>query len=180
MTTAPVTDESSDPLADQVTGEPVAPAADDVRWLDVDQQRHWRAFLVATQMLNDVLDRQLGDESGLSLAEYEVLVRLSEAPGRTLRMSELAAGLAHSRSRLSHAVGRMERSGLVARSRCASDARGVLCTMTDHGWRAIEGAAPGHVRAVRAHLVDVLTDAQLAALGEAMTAVYDHLSAREA
>jgi DNA-binding MarR family transcriptional regulator len=157
-----------------------APAPEDVRWLDAEQQAHWRAFLVATQMLNDVLDRQLGDDSGLSLAEYEVLVRLSEAPGRTLRMSELAAGLAHSRSRLSHAVGRMERSGLVARSRCASDARGVLCTMTEHGWRAIQAAAPGHVSAVREHLVDVLTDDQLAALGEAMTAVHEHLVARDA
>jgi DNA-binding MarR family transcriptional regulator len=157
-----------------------APAPEHVRWLDAEQQRHWRAFLVTTQLLNDVLDRQLGDDSGLSLAEYEVLVRLSEAPARTLRMSELAAGLAHSRSRLSHAVGRMERSGLVARSRCASDARGVLCTMTEHGWQAIQAAAPGHVRAVREHLVDVLTDDQLAALGEAMTAVLEHLTARDA
>jgi DNA-binding MarR family transcriptional regulator len=152
------------------------PAPAQVRWLDAEQQRHWRAFTVATTMLTDLLDRQLEHDCDLSLAEYEVLVRLSEAPDRTLRMSELAHHLAHSRSRLSHTVARMERAGLVVRSRCASDSRGVLCAMTEHGWQVIQAAAAGHVTAVREHLVDVLTPAQLAALGAAMTAVQEHLS----
>jgi DNA-binding MarR family transcriptional regulator len=154
-----------------------AAVRDEVRWLDPEQQRHWRSFLVATTMLNDLLDHQLEEDSDLSLGEYEVLVRLSEAEGRTLRMSELAAHLAHSRSRLSHTVARMERAGLVSRSRCRSDSRGVLCAMTDEGWRVIQAAAPGHVSAVREHLVDVLSPTQLAALGDAMATVQQHLSA---
>ena len=147
----------------------------DVRWLSPEQQTHWRAFRDGTALLLDVLGRELDDDSGLSLGEYEVLVRLSEAPGRTLRMSELAGELAHSRSRLTHTIRRMESDGLVARTPCAEDARGVNCTMTDAGWQRIVDAAPGHVEAVRANLVDVLTPAQLAALGEAMGVVIEHL-----
>ncbi len=151
------------------------PAADDVRWLTPEQQTHWRAFRDGTALLLDVLGRELDDDSGLSLGEYEVLVRLSEAPARTLRMSELAGELAHSRSRLTHTIRRMESDGLVARTPCAEDARGVNCTMTEAGWQRIVDAAPGHVEAVRANLVDVLTPAQLAALGEAMGVVIEHL-----
>lgn len=147
----------------------------DVRWLSPEQQTHWRAFRDGTALLLDVLGRELDDDSGLSLGEYEVLVRLSEAPGRTLRMSELAGELAHSRSRLTHTIRRMESDGLVARTPCAEDARGVNCTMTDAGWQRIVDAAPGHVEAVRANLVDVLTPEQLAALGEAMGVVIEHL-----
>ncbi len=150
------------------------PAA--VPWLSGEQQAQWRAYRDGTAWLLDALTRQLDEESGLSLGEYEILVRLSESPDRTLRMSQLADELAHSRSRLSHTVGRMERAGLVVRRACPSDARGVNCTMTDEGWAAIVAAAPGHVRAVRGHLVDVLTPAQLAALGDAMTAVRAHLA----
>lgn len=147
-----------------------------VRWLSLDQQEHWRAFLVGSARLNDALGRQLERDSGLSLGEYEVLVRLSEAPGRTLRMSLLADELAHSRSRITHTVRRLEASGLVERQACEADGRGVNCTMTDVGWSRLEQAAPGHVTAVRTHLVDVLTDDQLRGLGEAMAAVRDALS----
>ncbi|GEA86399.1 MarR family winged helix-turn-helix transcriptional regulator [Cellulomonas cellasea] len=150
-------------------------ASTDVRWLSAEEQTHWRAFRDGTALLLDVLGRELDDDSGLSLGEYEVLVRLSEAPDRTLRMSELAGELAHSRSRLTHTIRRMESDGLVARTPCAEDARGVNCTMTDAGWQRIVDAAPGHVEAVRANLVDVLTPAQLAALGEAMGVVIEHL-----
>jgi DNA-binding MarR family transcriptional regulator len=100
-----------------------------------------------------------------------VLVRLSEAPGRTLRMSELAGELAHSRSRLTHTVRRMEAAGLVERAPCLEDARGVNCTMTETGWQRLVAAAPAHVASVRARLVDVLTPEQMAALGDAMGAV---------
>ncbi len=147
----------------------------EVRWLTAEQQEHWRAFLVGTARLNDALGRQLEHDSDLSLSEYEVLVRLSEAPDRTLRMSLLADELAHSRSRVTHTVRRLEGAGLVRREACAGDGRGVNCTMTDEGYQRLEAAAPGHVTAVRTHLVDVLTDEQMCALGEAMAAVADAL-----
>ncbi|NMM31912.1 MAG: winged helix-turn-helix transcriptional regulator [Cellulomonas sp.] len=142
--------------------------AADVRWLTPAQQTHWRAYRDGTALLMDVLARELDEDTALSLAEYEVLVRLSEAPGRTLRMSELAGELAHSRSRLTHTIRRMEEAGLVQRNPCALDARGVNCTMTDLGLQRIVEAAPSHVNAVRTHLIDVLTDDQLRALGTAM------------
>ncbi|QCB92834.1 MarR family winged helix-turn-helix transcriptional regulator [Cellulomonas shaoxiangyii] len=148
---------------------------DPVRWLTDEQQQHWRAWRDGTALLLDALGHELDAQSGLSLAEYEVLVRLSEAPGRTLRMSELAGDLAHSRSRLTHTAARLERAGIVRREPARCDARGVNCVLTDHGWDVLVAAAPGHVASVRAHLVDRLTDAQLAALGDAMRVVVDHL-----
>lgn len=146
-------------------------APEPVRWLTDEQQRSWRAYLMGSARLTEALTRQLESEAGVSLSEYEILVRLSEAPGRTLRMSELAASLVHSRSRLTHTVSRLERRGLVRRETCLADGRGVNCVMTDTGYALLDSSAPGHVRAVRAHLVDVLSDDQLRALGEAMTLV---------
>lgn len=151
------------------------PRQDEVRWLSGAQQQHWRAFRDGTALLVDVLARELDTDSGLSLGEYEVLVRLSEAPDRALRMSELADDLAHSRSRLTHTVARMERAGLVRREPARDDARGVNCVLTEHGWQVLVDAAPAHVASVRAHLVDLLDDDQLAALGTAMQVVVDHL-----
>ncbi|SFB00762.1 MarR family winged helix-turn-helix transcriptional regulator [Cellulomonas marina] len=145
--------------------------ATDVQWLSEGQQGDWRAFRDASARLMGALGHELEAESGLSLHEYELLVRLSEAPGRQLRMSELAAGLAHSRSRLTHTVRRMEDAGMVERRACASDARGVEAVLTEAGWQRLVAAAPGHVRSVRRHLVDVLTPEQLTALGDAMRAV---------
>lgn len=139
-----------------------------VRWLDEAQQRAWRAYLVGSARLSDALGRQLEADAGLSLSEYEILVRLSEAPGHTLRMSELAASLVHSRSRLTHTVTRLENRGLVARQSCAADGRGINCSLTPAGFELLERAAPGHVDAVRRHLVDLLSDEQLRVLGEAM------------
>lgn len=149
---------------------------DTVQWLTAEQQELWRDYLVGTQRLADVLAHELEATSGLSSHEYEVLVRLSESPDRTLRMAQLADHLAHSRSRLTHTIRRMEQSGLVVRTACAEDARGVNCTMTDRGWEVLVAAAPGHVQSVRDHLVDVLTDDQFRALGEAMAVVREHLS----
>ena len=148
-----------------------AAPTDDVRWLTAEQQEHWRAFRDGTALLLDVLARELDCDSGLSLGEYEVLVRLSEAPGRALRMSELADDLAHSRSRLTHTVARMEARGLVRRSASSGDRRGVNCAMTSEGYRVLVASAPAHVAAVRRYLVDVLTPEQFRALGEAMAAV---------
>lgn len=152
--------------------DPDRPATDGpTPWLTAEQQRHWRAYLLGAARLTEALSRQLEQDSDLSLSEYEVMVRLSEAPGRTVRMAELAAALVHSRSRLTHTVTRMERRGLVERQACEADGRGINATLTEVGWQALVSAAPGHVRAVREHLVDRLTDDQLSALGGAMSAV---------
>ena len=136
----------------------------DVRWLSSEEQQAWRAFLVATQELFDQLDRQLTRDSGLSQADYEVLVRLSEAADGRLRMSELAQHTLFSRSRLSHAVARLEREGLVAREACATDRRGMFAVLTPEGWRRLEGAAPGHVTQVRELVFDRLSPDQVAQL----------------
>ncbi|GAB2614182.1 MarR family winged helix-turn-helix transcriptional regulator [Pseudactinotalea suaedae] len=135
-------------------------------WLDLEQQRHWRSLLTGTSALFAALNHDLEAGSDLALNEYEVLVRLSESPDRTLRMSVLAEGLVHSRSRITHTVSRMERRGLVRRQAACDDGRGVDCTMTDEGYAALVAAAHVHVTSVRARLVDVLTPAELAAIGE--------------
>ena len=155
-------------MAETATDQPV-------RWLTAEEQQHWRAYRDGAVRLFDVLAHELEAATGLSTHEYEVLVRLSESPTRTLRMSGLADGVAHSRSRLTHTIRRMEERGLVARVQCEGDARGVNCTMTDEGWRVLVAAAPSHVQSVRDHLVDVLTPEQFQALGEAMQAVRDRL-----
>lgn len=141
---------------------------DEVPWLSVDQQVSWRAYLSGAARLRDALDRQLERDACLSLSEYEILVRLSESAHGALRMSDLAASLVHSRSRLTHAVGRLECRGLVGRQGCPDDRRGVYCVLTDAGKDLLGASAPGHVRAVRENLVDRLTDGQLRAIGEAM------------
>ena len=151
------------------------------RWLDAQEQQVWRSTLEGFQLLSDRLDGELdrapeGGES-LSLAEYEVLVRLSEAQDWSARMSELADDLVHSRSRLTHTVSRMQARGLVDRRPCASDRRGVLCVMTDAGWDLLRRLAPRHVTGVREHLFDVADSADLQAMGRVMAAVRDHLRA---
>ncbi|WP_149203993.1 MarR family winged helix-turn-helix transcriptional regulator [Actinotalea subterranea] len=147
---------------------PTTHADEDVRWLTESQQRSWRAYLNGSARLTEALTRQLDQEAQLSLSEYEILVRLSETPGRILRMSELASSLVHSRSRLTHTINRLQARGLVSRQANPEDGRGVDCVMTDEGFALLRDAAPGHVRAVRANLVDVLTDTELEVLGRAM------------
>jgi DNA-binding MarR family transcriptional regulator len=134
------------------------------RWLDEDEQATWRAWLCATSRLDDALDRQLRRDSGIPHSYYEVLVNLSEAPDRTMRMSELAARSLASRSRLSHAVARLEDLGWVRRRPAPDDGRGQLAILTDAGFAALERAAPGHVEAVRSWLFDALTPEQVTQL----------------
>src|SRR5690606_8196732 len=136
------------------------------RWLDESQQRHWRALLTGTSALFAALNHDLEAETGLGLNEYEVLVRLSESEDRTLRMSVLAEGLVHSRSRVTHTVSRMERRGLVLRRPASCDGRGVECVMTDEGYAALVAASDVHVSSVRKRLVDVVTPEELVAIGE--------------
>lgn len=143
----------------------------DVPWLDDDQQRAWRNYLEGTTRFVEALGHLHATGLPLSLGDYTVLVILSEAPGRTLRMSTLAERLALSRSRLSHTIERMEARGLVSRCAAERDRRGVNCTMTEAGWAAIVEAAPGHVMAVRRLMVDVLSPEEFAVLGRAMAKV---------
>jgi DNA-binding MarR family transcriptional regulator len=133
----------------------------ETRWLGPDEQRAWRAFLGASQLLFERLDRQLQRDAGLSHADYEILARLSEAEGERLRMSELASCTLFSRSRLSHAVARLEREGMVGRQSCPSDGRGTFAVLTPKGRKALICAAPAHVAEVRRQVFDHLTPAQV-------------------
>ncbi len=149
----------------------------EARWLDDQEQRTWRAFLSATHLLFEQLDRELQQDSKIPHGYYEILVRLSEAPGRALRMSELAENALSSRSRLSHAVARLEAAGWVRRRTCPTDRRGQIAELTDEGFAALAAAAPGHVEGVRTHLLDQLTPEQVGQLREISEAVVEHLSA---
>ena len=143
----------------------------DTRWLTNEQQRTWRAFLLGTTLLMERLDRDMRERHDLSLPEYEIMVRLSESPDHRLRMAELADSVKNSRSRITHTIARMERAGLVERSQCASDGRGVFATLTKAGTRKLAAAAPDHVESVRQSLVDVASDEDFAAVGRVFTAV---------
>jgi DNA-binding MarR family transcriptional regulator len=146
------------------------------RWLTENEQRSWRAWLAASLLLHDRLTRDLQAQHGLTMADYEILVRLSEVPERRMRMSELAHVTLSSRSRLSHQIDRMEKAGFVERQSCADDRRGSFAALTDQGWSTLVATAPDHVQSVRTHLVDQLTPAEFAALGSACEKVASHLA----
>jgi DNA-binding MarR family transcriptional regulator len=148
-------------------------------WLSDDEQVTWRAFLAANRLLMESLERQLQNDSGIPHTYYEILVNLSEVPGRTLRMSRLAELSLFSRSRLSHAVARLEEAGWVRRGECATDRRGAMCELTDAGFTALSEAAPGHVAAVRANLFDQLSAEQVRQLRGICEALTAHLSRPE-
>jgi DNA-binding MarR family transcriptional regulator len=150
-------------------------AAGEPRWLDAEEQKAWRAWLFSSMLLQDRLDRDLTHEAGISHAYYEILVALSEAPGRMMRMSELADRCLSSRSRLSHAASRLEERGWLRRQVCAEDGRGLLAVLTDEGFAALEAAARVHVESVRAHLFDQLSPAQVAALRDIGETLLRHL-----
>jgi DNA-binding MarR family transcriptional regulator len=136
------------------------------RWLDPDEQHTWRAFLGTYHLLQDALDRQLQRDAGMPHAYYIVLAMLSEAPGRALRMSQLAGRVFGSQSRMSHAVARLEERGWVRRERSRDDRRGQLAVLTDEGYAVLVATAPGHVTAVRENLFDQLTREQVDQLRE--------------
>lgn len=143
------------------------------RWLTEDEQQTWRAFLGATRLVFEQLDRELQRDSGIPHTYYEILVRLSEAPDRALRMSALADRSQSSRSRLSHAVARLEANGWVERRACADDKRGQVAHLTEAGFAALAAAAPGHVEGVRRHVFDPLTPEQVTQLRQISTALVD-------
>lgn len=145
------------------------------QWLDDDEMRAWRAFVVGKALLDSRLNRDLQEEHHLTLADYEVLVRLSEAPAGRARMSTLAEQVASSKSRVSHQVGRMEKAGLVRRECCPSDGRGVFAVLTGHGMEVLRRAAPTHVRGVRDNLVDLLSERERSVLADVFERVMGHL-----
>ena len=146
------------------------------RWLTEEEQRAWRGLLRMTSQLNARMNRQLQEDYGISLADYDVLVVLSEAPEGRLRVFEVADALAWEQSRVSHQLARMQRRGLIAREGCSSDARGAFAVLTKAGRAAIEQAAPAHVETVRQLLFDGLSHDQLTALTEITTRVLDRLA----
>jgi DNA-binding MarR family transcriptional regulator len=149
----------------------------ETKWLDDHQQRSWRGLVLGMTLLMDRLDHDLQRMFGVSMTEYEILVRLSEREGRQMRMAQLADAMAHSRSRVTHTVGRLEKAGLVTRNKSPEDGRGVICVLTDDGFHLLARMAPQHVDGVRAHLVDLVAAEDFDALGRVMNAVADHLVA---
>lgn len=146
------------------------PDPDDVRWLTADEQRAWRAWLEGVAVIDQYLDAALRP-FGLDLGEYEILVVLSEVPGRAMRMSDLALAVHQSRSRLTHTVTRMEAKGLLSRTPSPEDRRGVVATLNDAGMDLLVRTAPTHVRSVRECFVDAVDPADFEAIGRAMAAV---------
>jgi DNA-binding MarR family transcriptional regulator len=168
----------SDPEPHLADPAPTPAGSPATRWLDPEEQRAWRAWLYSSQLLQERLDRELTRATGISHAYYEILVQLSEAPERRMRMSQLADRSLSSRSRLSHAVTRLEERGWVAREVCAEDGRGQLAVLTDEGFAALAAAAPVHVTGVRTHLFDQLGPDQVAALRDVGETLLRHLDDR--
>jgi DNA-binding MarR family transcriptional regulator len=156
----------------------IAHVADAPRWLGTAEMRAWRGFIEGSQRLMEVLNRELQSLHGISLADYRILVMLSESTDGSVRMSELADGILSSRSRLTHQIRRMEADGLVARSTCVEDGRGVLALITPLGREKLAEAAPTHVRGVRSYLIDLLDDTELATVATVFDKVDAALDAR--
>jgi DNA-binding MarR family transcriptional regulator len=159
------------PTDSRTRTEPASDSETDPRWLSESEDRAWRAFILATQLLMDQLDRELQEVSGIPHAYYAILVTLSEQPERALRMTEIADRLRFSKSRLTHAIGRLEERGWVERAACPTDRRGAYACLTEAGLAALVSMAPLHVAGVRRHLLDRLTAEQveqLRRIGEAI------------
>lgn len=146
-------------------------SGDETRWLEPDELETWLSYVAATTLLEGALDRQLQRDAGMPHAYYQILAMLSDAPDRTLRMSELAAITQSSQSRLSHAVARLECKGWVRRKPCPDDRRSTFAQLTEEGFAALAAAAPGHVCTVRRHVFDRLTPEQVEQLREITRAV---------
>src|SRR5689334_18321316 len=145
------------------------------RWLNDRERETWLAFIFATRLFWEEVERDLQRDAQLPFGYYEMLVILSGAPDRTMRMNELADATQSSRSRLSHAVARLEAEGWVRREECATDRRGALAVLTDKGYAALAAAAPSHVESVRQHLFDQLTRRQQDQLREICDRMLAHL-----
>jgi DNA-binding MarR family transcriptional regulator len=145
--------------------------ANKVEWLTPREMTAWRAYLDSSRALFHALESQLQADAGIPLAYYEILVNLSEAPDRTLRMGVLAGQVRSSSSKLSHAVARLEECGWVRREPSPTDRRATFAVLTDAGAAALAKAAPGHVNAVRENLLQRLTAEQLDQLTDISRAI---------
>ncbi|WP_307126557.1 MarR family winged helix-turn-helix transcriptional regulator [Streptomyces sp. B1I3] len=143
----------------------------EARWLTDEEQSVWLAYLHATTLMEDHLDRQLQRDAGMPHIYYGLLVQLSRAPRRQKRMTALARDAKITRSRLSHAVARLEKNGWVRREECPSDKRGQNAVLTDEGFEMLARSAPGHVEAVRQAMFARLTPEQVQSLGEIMQVI---------
>ena len=148
---------------------------DEPRWLTDEEQQAWRPFAALLFRLPAALDAQLQRDAQITHFEYMVLISLSEAPDRSLRMSDLAAMASGSLSRLSHVVSRLERRDWVRREPCPGDGRFINAVLTDEGWEKVVATAPGHVEAVQKLVVDALTPEEFRALGAASAQILARL-----
>ena len=144
------------------------------RWLNAAEMKAWRRYIIASRRLLEALDNDL-EGHDLSMADYEILAQLSDAPERKMRMSELAEIALLSRSRLSHRMKVMEKAGWVKREACPSDKRGYFAVMTAKGWKAIVAAAPDHVESVRTRFVDHLSKADQEVIAAIFNRIEDSL-----
>jgi len=147
------------------------------RWLAPDEQAAWRAYLDMNAKLTARLNRDMQEHSGISIADFSVLVQLSEHTDARMRVLELARALGWEKSRLSHQLTRMQQRGLIERANCSEDRRGAWIGLTAHGRRTVEAAAPEHVEAVRRYVFDQLDAEQVRALEDIARAVTGVLDA---
>ncbi|KHK99138.1 MarR family transcriptional regulator [Microbacterium mangrovi] len=144
-----------------------------------EQLRVWRNYIETANELQRLLEARFQNESAMSSGDYQVLLALSEAPGRTVRSSELASLIGWERSRLSHHLGRMEKRGLIARASCPEVAHGVDVTITDAGLDTFRSGSVHHLRAVRELFVDALSDQQLTEVDAVAASLRVHLGTRQ-
>ena len=156
----------------------MAEQVEQVQWLSDDEMKAWLAFFATAALLDRKLDQQLKDEAGLTHVQYEVLSRLSEAPNRELRMTELAETLFTTQSGTTYQISQLEKAGYVRRRECRGGPRGVWAVLTDAGFEVLKQAAPGHVNAVRRLLIDVLTTDELSAVASGLGRVRDRILAQ--
>lgn len=149
------------------------------RWLDQQEMATWTAFLEASHLVARRVEQQLRDQAGLSHPQYEILVRLSDAPRGELRMTELAEDVVTSKSGLTYQISQLEKAGLVQRRSCPTDDRGVNAVLTEEGRRTLREAAAGHVALVRSSLIDLLSRDQLTALADGLGQVSRTLRASD-
>lgn len=152
---------------------------EETRWLEPREQYAWRAYLDATRLLIRTLDAQLNRDSGISFTDFELLVVLSEAPDRRLRMSQLADAVTTTRSGVTRAITRLVEVGWVRRVKCDDDKRGMSAELTGAGLEKLEAASPGHVKAVRENMFDLLTPEEVGAVGHGYRRMRDHMAGRE-
>jgi DNA-binding MarR family transcriptional regulator len=146
------------------------------RWLSEREQCAWRGFTTMRRQLDSALNRQLVRDAGLSSADYELLVPLSEAPGQQLRARDLARAVDWEKSRLSHHINRMRQRGLISREDCPTDARGAVIRLTEQGRHAIEAAAGDHVETVRRYFIDLLSPEEIDTLASIADRVLNRLA----